>query len=152
MSAPGAASRSKTSWRPSSLDVSTSIGALALVEAGPVEAVALGVEGEAAGVGGAADGVEADDLGAQLRQRHGARRPGHVGGDLDEAETLQRLGPGGAAGASEVWTCSVVMEPPSIVPADAARPGRAVCDRLVDRPRRTDGSRCERASAPGELR
>ena len=67
-------------------------GTLALVESGPVDAVAVLGHRPAVIVGGAADRVDADDLGTQLRQRHAGQRHRDEAGDLDDPHSGQRTG------------------------------------------------------------
>ena len=61
-------------------------GFLALVEPLPIEAPAAGVERPAVEVRAAADGVEADHLGAQLGEIEPATRPGHEGRDVSSVD------------------------------------------------------------------
>ena len=63
--------------------------ALALVEPGPEEAVAVGGHGPAPAVEPAPDGVEADHVGAELGQRHSAQRGGDECGALDHAQAVE---------------------------------------------------------------
>jgi hypothetical protein len=63
--------------------------ALALVEAGPEQALAVGRERPALVVETAADLVEADDLGAHLGQRHAAQRRGDERRALDDLQPVE---------------------------------------------------------------
>jgi hypothetical protein len=65
---------------------------LALVQALPVQAGPVVARGArpAVEVGAAADGIDADHLGAHLQQVQGARRRGDEGGALDDAQALQQ--------------------------------------------------------------
>ena len=65
---------------------------LALVQPGPVDAVAVVGERPAVVVGGAADRVDADHLGAELGQRHPGQRHRDEAGDLDDPHPGQRPG------------------------------------------------------------
>ena len=64
-------------------------GSLALVEATPVQALAVFGERPALVVEASADGVEADHLGAELAQRHARQWRGDEGGALHDAQSLQ---------------------------------------------------------------
>ena len=62
---------------------------LALVHAGPEQAAAVVGQGPAAIVEAAADLVVADDIGAELGERHPAERRRHEGRSLDDAEPCE---------------------------------------------------------------
>ena len=64
---------------------------LALVEAGPVEADVVVGDGPALVVEAAADGVEADDVGAELGEREPAERRGDERRSLDDAQSREQL-------------------------------------------------------------
>jgi hypothetical protein len=64
-------------------------GALALVQARPVDAVAVAGDGPPVIVGRAADRIDADHLGPQLAQRHRRQRHRDETGDLDDAHPGQ---------------------------------------------------------------
>ena len=63
--------------------------ALALVQADPVEALAVGGERPASRVETALQRIEADDVGALLRQRHAAQRRRDERRAFDDAQTLE---------------------------------------------------------------
>ncbi len=66
--------------------------ALALVQPGPVDALAVVGQRPAAVVRGAADGVHPDHLGTELGQRHPGQRHRHETRDLDDPNPGQRSG------------------------------------------------------------
>jgi hypothetical protein len=59
---------------------------LALVEGGPVQALAVPVDRHAGGVDVAADRIDADHLGAQLREREAAQRGRDERGEFDDPQ------------------------------------------------------------------
>ena len=85
---------SETSSRPSSERRLTREGALALVETGPEQRLPVLGEGPARVIESAADVVEADDVGAELGERHPAQGRGHVGGALHHGESIEHAGHG----------------------------------------------------------
>ena len=66
--------------------------AFALVQAGPVDARAVIADRPPVGVDVAADRVDADDVGTQLRQGHRPQRCCDEGGDLNDLESGQWCG------------------------------------------------------------
>src|SRR5690606_33142124 len=66
--------------------------ALALVEPGPEKALAVLAEWPAVRVEPAADLVETNDVGTELRQRHAAERRGDERRAFDDAEALEDAG------------------------------------------------------------
>jgi hypothetical protein len=65
---------------------------LALVETGPIQALAVAGQGPALMVEPAADRVDANDIGAHLRQSQPGIGCRNEGGDLDDAQAFNDIG------------------------------------------------------------
>jgi hypothetical protein len=84
--------------------------ALALVQAAPVQAAPARHARHAGVVDAAADHVDADHVGAVLRQRQAGQRSGDEGGTLDDAQAVQeRVGHG--VKKAVVWIVQMLDRP-----------------------------------------
>ena len=84
--------------------------ALALIESGPVDAVAGVGQGPPVIVRGAADRIDADHLGAERGKCHPGQRHRDEAGDLDDPDTGQRQ-PGGKFGGWLTHQMSMAVTP-----------------------------------------